>query len=142
MDCDHLLQQLGTAIGLDLRFSENNTCGVFFDKDEVIFEKNEGKLYLIAALGSSAGREDVCRRLLEANYLGAQTGFASIGLDSGREDFVLHRVLAGDMDYAEFEEAVSLFVRAARHWRKWLAQPQGAQEASGERPFILGGLQA
>jgi hypothetical protein len=142
MDCEHLLQQLGTAIGLDLRFSESNTCGVLFDNDEVIFEKNEGKLHLIAALGPSAGRDDVCRRLLEANYLGAQTGFASIGLDSGREDFVLHRVLEGNMDYPEFEEAVTLFVRAARHWRKWLANPQGAQEASGERPFIPGGLQA
>lgn len=132
MDSEHLLHRLGRTIGIELRFGDSNTCSVIFDRDEVVFERDGQRIFLMAALGSAAGRDGLCRQLLEANYLGAQTGFACIGIDAGREEFVLHRVVAEDMAYPEFEEAVTLFVRAARHIKQCLLVPKAAHPGGHE----------
>lgn len=99
-------------------------CGVFFDQDEVSFEVNYDRIFIIAELGSAIGREDAFNRLLSANYLGAQTGFAFIGIDSTRQTFTLNRILDGDLTYKEFEDSVTLFIKALRYWKEWLSLPQ------------------
>ena len=48
----------------------------FFDQDEILFEQNEDQLYIMADLGTAAGRSDAYARLLEANWLGVQSGQA------------------------------------------------------------------
>lgn len=121
MNSEELLEQLGTRLGIALHLSPKGTCCVLFGKVEVVFEQYESQLFLMATLGSAAGREDVCRHLLEANYLGAQTGQACIGLDAGKNEFVLHRALTGNMTFAEFEEVVMLFVKTAQYWKNWLS---------------------
>ena len=132
MDGEHLLHRLGRTIGIELRFGDSNTCSVIFDRDEVVFERDGRRIFLMAALGPVAGRDGLCRRLLEANYLGAQTGLACIGIDAGREEFVLHRVVAGNMAYPEFEEAVTLFVKAVRHIKQCLLAPEAAHPGGHE----------
>ena len=145
MNSELLIAELGRALGIDLKLSEAGTCGVFFDEDEVFFERHEGQLYLIAELGPAAGREDAYRRLLEADYLGHECGQGAIGIDANRREFVLHRVLDGEMGYPEFEKVLTVFVQAARYWKAWLTQPQGTQAAQGaaEMPrFPMGGMLA
>ena len=118
--------------------SSQNTCGVFFDEDEIIFEQHEQQLYIIADLGSSAGRADAHTRLLEANCLGAQSGQACLGLDGQRQVFTLHRILDGDLSYEEFEKILTLFIRATRYWKEWLAQPVVHQPTKA--PLVPQGL--
>lgn len=132
MDGARLLSDLGQALGFELKLSDAGTCGVFFDDDEVIFEQHDGQLYLIADLGSAAGREDAYGRLLAANALGQESGQAVLGLDTTQNAFTLHRILDGDMDYPQFEKILTLFVRALRYWKEWLAQPTavGSEESS------------
>ena len=122
-----LIGELGKALGFALEMSDQNTCGVFFDQDEVVFEQHEDLLYIMADLGSAAGRRDAHTRLLEANCLGAQSGQACLGLDSQREVFTLHRILVGELTYGEFEKILTLFIRAVRYWKEWLAQPASGQ---------------
>ena len=38
-----------------------------------------------------------------------------------REIFTLHRVLQGELCYSEFEEILTLFVKALRYWKEWIA---------------------
>ncbi|MBQ9407016.1 MAG: type III secretion system chaperone [Desulfovibrio sp.] len=141
MDCGRLIVELGQALGIKLKFSKADTCGVFFDDDEVIFEQHNGQLYLIADLGSAAGREGVYKRLLTANYLGQESGQATLSLDADHEEFVLYRILDGDMGYPEFEKILTVFVRALRYWKEWLKQAQNVDVAALSTP-PLGGIPA
>ncbi|MBQ9407010.1 MAG: type III secretion system chaperone [Desulfovibrio sp.] len=127
MNAKDLIQQLGSALGFPLELSSQNTCGVFFDQDEIIFEQHEQQLYIIADLGSSTRRLDAHMRLLEANCLGAQSGQACLGLDAQRQVFTLHRILDGELTYEQFEHILTLFIRATRYWKEWLAQPVAHQ---------------
>ena len=130
MDGKRLMKELGEALGFSLEMSEQNTCAVIFDQDEIIFEQHEDQLYIIADLGPSAGRPDAHKRLLEANCLGAQSGQACLGLDVRREVFTLHRILDGELSYAEFEKILTLFIRAARYWKEWLSLQAPEQTAA------------
>ncbi|MBQ9406766.1 MAG: type III secretion system chaperone [Desulfovibrio sp.] len=134
MDGELLLHELGRTLGFELKLSEAGTCGVFFDDDEVIFEQHDGQLYLIADLGSAAGREDAYGRLLAANYLGQESGQAVLGLDTAQNAFTMHRILEGNMGYPEFEKILTLFVRALRYWKEWLAQPPATGSAEASLP--------
>ena len=123
MSAENLISELGLNLGIDLKLSEENTCGIFFDNDEVIIEFNEGQLYLIADLCSSAGREDLFGRLLAANFLGQESGQAVLSLDTSREEFTLHRIIEEDISYPKFEKILSVFVQSLRFWKNWLANP-------------------
>ncbi len=139
-----LLDELGRVLGVSLKLSDKGTCGLFFDEDEVIFELHEGQLYLIADLGPAEGRQDAYGRLLEANYLGQESGQATFGVDTGRMEFTLHRILDGDMSYPEFERILTIFVQAIRYWKEWLTQPRPVKSSFSDRtqPFPQNSLQA
>ena len=134
MDYSVLIQELGNALGIELAFSDAGTCGVFFDQDEILFEVNEGRLFIMADLGPSEGRSDAAMRLLRAANLGLETGFACAGLDEARGQFTLCRVLEGDLPYADFEKLLAVFVGAVRYWKEWLALPPSSAQQE-ERPF-------
>ena len=141
MNSEHLISELGRALGIELKLSEAGTCGVFFDDDEIIFESHDGQLYLIADLGPAEGREDAYGRLLAANCLGRETGQAVLGVDANRREFTLHRILGGDMGYPKFEKILTLFVQAVRYWKEWLALPRAEGEGSA-RQLPTDGLRA
>ncbi len=134
MEYSALIRELSSALGIDLQLSDKGTCGVFFDDDEVMFEINDGRLFIMADLGPSGGREDAAVRLLQAANLGLETGFSCIGIDAEREQFTLCRVLEGDLSYPDFERSLALFVTAMRFWKEWLALPPAGDSAGGEQP--------
>lgn len=116
-----LVAELGAQLGISLTLDENGVCRVLFDEDTVDFEASENTLYLIAELGPvlSEARISTYERLLRANYLGAETGGATLSLDPEHENIViLHRRLETPMAYPDFEGAVELFVKAQRYWKE------------------------
>ncbi|MCR4666019.1 MAG: type III secretion system chaperone [Desulfovibrio sp.] len=124
MNSEKMISELGRALGIDLKFSDAGVCGVMFDNDEIILERHEDQLYLIAELGPASAREDAYKRLLTANYLGLECGQGTVGIDKNREEFVLHRLLDGEMDYVVFEKILATFVQTVRYWKEWLAEPK------------------
>lgn len=123
MEYSALIRELGGVLGFDLAFSADGTCGVFFDEDEIFFELNDKRLFIMAELGSSEGRELDCMRLLKAANLGLETGFSCIGIDEVSGQFTLCRVLEGDVAYPDFEQILTIFVGAVRYWKEWLSLP-------------------
>lgn len=141
MNSKLLIDELSRNLGIELKLSDAGTCAVFFDDDEIIFEAHEGLLYLIADLGPAEGREDAYGRLLAANCLGQESGMATLSVDTTRQEFTLHRILEGELLYPQFEKILTLFVKAVRYWKEWLAQPHVAQGADNTRSFMPGSLQ-
>ena len=134
MEYMSLLRELSNALGFDLALSDAGTCGIVFDEDEVMFEINENRLFIMADLGSSEGREDACVSMLKAANLGLETGFSCIGIDEVRGQFTLCRILEGDLAYPDFEKLLAVFVGAVRYWKEWLALPPSSAQQK-ERPF-------
>ena len=134
MEYPALMRELGTTLGFDLAFSDAGTCGVFFDDDEICFELDDNRLFIMADLGSSEGREADYERILKAANLGLETGFSCIGIDEAHGQFTLCRVLEGDLAYADFEKILTIFVGAVRYWKKWLSLPP-EQSSSSEAPL-------
>ena len=123
MNTTKLLETLGENINLDLALSEHKTCSVIFDEDEVIFEENNNQLFIYAVLGTSIGHEELYEDLLSYSNLGANTGNASIGLDKDRNEFLMYRILTGNMEYEEFQDILVLFIKSLRYWKNWLSNP-------------------
>ncbi|MCR5537243.1 MAG: type III secretion system chaperone [Succinivibrio sp.] len=138
MNSAELIDELAANLKIKLEFSKNGCCGVFFDDDEICFEMHESQLYLIAELGAFSKSEKACKRLLEANYLGIQTGQAVLGFDSQHESVNLHRIIDGNLSYTEFEKILTDFVQAARYWKKWLSEGESAAELQTVSSFPQG----
>jgi hypothetical protein len=118
-----LIQELGEKLGMDLDLPESRVCVVIFDEDEVSFELNDGRLFIMADLGPAEGHDADLPRLLSAANLGQETGYSCLGIDDMRGQFTLCRILEGEWTYPEFEKALSIFVPAVRYWKSWLALP-------------------
>ena len=118
-----LIQELGQTLGISLTLPESGTCGVIFDEDEVSFEVNDGRLFIMADIAPAEGHEEALPRLLRAANLGLETGYSCIGIDDKSGEFTLCRILEGEWSYPEFEKALSIFVPAVRYWKSWLALP-------------------
>ncbi len=143
MEFSALIRELGSSLGFELAFSEAGTCGVFFDRDEILFELNENRLFIIADLAPSEGREDAYARMLTASNLGVETGAPCIGIDGNRNQFTLCRVLEGDLSYEDFEKILVIFVGAVRYWKEWLAlPPSDLQKDVHPLPFELNAIKA
>jgi hypothetical protein len=123
MSFDNLIRQLGNTIQLDLKFSDNGTVSVFFDEDEVYFEKYEKQLYVFADLGVVKDNLSVLKRIATANYLGNETGQGVISINETENNFVLHRLIDGEISYPEFEKILTMFIKAVRYWKEWISLP-------------------
>lgn len=119
MNAAELVTELGTKLGISLSLGESGACRVYFD-DVVDFELSRDSLYIMAEIAPAYGREDAYARLLTANWLGAESDGACIGLDVNRDAFALYAVFHGDVPYENFEERLILFIRALRYWKDWL----------------------
>lgn len=137
MENRELLKQLGHALGLELYISPEGVCRIYFDSDAVDFELAEQGLFLIAELGYLPDRncERFCRELLSANLLGAETAGATLGLDSAKNELILHKNLGNSLDYHEFEAELENFVKALRHWKSRILA-QTLQSEGGETHLI------
>lgn len=125
MNAQGLIAELSSVVGIQLHFNEEHVCSIAFYEDRVDFEAKQGSqgesLYIIAHVSNFIDNKSVLERLLRANYLGAQSGDASISLSS--EGFMMHRQLAMPMEYSDFEKAIEQFVNSLRYWKEWLALP-------------------
>ncbi|MDY6009540.1 MAG: type III secretion system chaperone [Duodenibacillus sp.] len=139
---EQLVAELGTTLAINLSLSDQGTCRVVFDEDEVDFEKSGNALFVMADIASACGREDAYGRLLTANCLGNETGGAVISLDAAREVFVLHTVCEEGTSYPAFEAKLTLFVKALRYWKAWLAQPVGVGLAPSSEACDTAGMLA
>ncbi|MCR5537284.1 MAG: type III secretion system chaperone [Succinivibrio sp.] len=122
MQVQEIFKTLGQRIGLSLSLTDEQTCSVLFDGDEVRFEVQDSQLFIYAEVGSLAGREDLYIRLLGANHLGQWSGFGSLGLDENKELLTLTRVLVLECSYAAFERELTLFIKVLRYWKTFLQE--------------------
>lgn len=82
--------KLGDKLGIsDLNMTEDNTCGVFFDDDDVLFECSHGNLFIVAEIGrvEEDEKDKMFKVFMDANHLGHATAFGSIGYDEERDIF-------------------------------------------------------
>ncbi|MCR5535922.1 MAG: type III secretion system chaperone [Succinivibrio sp.] len=121
MDADLLISRLGTQLGIsDLIFSEDGTCSIQFDDDEICFEKNGRYLFVIANLGDSECADTIYGQMLEGNYLGRYSALGELGIDAENDWFTLTRVFEGDVSFTQFEKDVVLFIKVVRFWKQQL----------------------
>ena len=140
MDSENIIKQLGSRLNIEPKFSPEGVCAIYFDDDEIFFERHENQLYLVSELGTSLNREDTYSRFLEANFMGHECGQGSISIDTNRDQFVLHRLIDGNIDYADFEKILTTFVQATRYWKMWLQNPASNQDKGEDIP--LSGIMA
>ena len=138
MRTTELVAELGAKLGIELRLNDEGTCRVSFDNDDVDFELSGDSLYIMADIAPATGHEDACARLLKANWLGAESGGASIGLDAGRDVFALYAVERGDVAYEDFEARLVLFIKALRYWKEWLALQSASAPQAPAAEFPIG----
>jgi hypothetical protein len=123
MNADELINKLGDAIGIDLSFNAEGTCSVIFDKDEVDFEKNENKIFIIGTVQTNLKKDiELYRTLLTSNYLGIHTGFCTLSIDDKRNELILHRLIEENTDFDAFEKSLVLFIKALRYWKNWISE--------------------
>ncbi len=122
MSTEALILELGRVLKIDLALSPQGTARVVLDEDIVDFEQVNDKLYVMAEIGPSTGREDAYLPMMEANNFGVKTGGAFIGIDGARAVFTM-TLVEGDVPFATFEADLARFLKTLRWWKAWLALP-------------------
>ena len=144
---NNLLREFGAAIGIpDLRLDEDLRCNMTFDDVPVSFELGEGdeSVYIYSLLGHvpADGRGSLYAELLHANYVFAESGGSTLGVDSQSGGVVLiSEERLESLRLARLESVVEQFVNVAERWMRRLDngatnEADTAQRASdsGERP--------
>jgi hypothetical protein len=130
-DITLLLNDLKEAIGLP-EFELDEDGYACLALDEVMlnleFDEETNRLMLYSPLGEipASGCEALYETLLEANFLGQQTGGATLGLQREDNAVVLHQAvsLAG-VTSVQFQGLLETFVDAAETWMGKLAGVEG-----------------
>ncbi len=121
MKASELIHSIGPMLGIELAVSDEDTAQVLFDDDAVDFQVADGRLFVMADIGSADGCENLYGSLLKANCLGAETLGCTIGLDAERRVLTLHRIIEGDWTDEDFQNVLAQFVKALRYWKEWAA---------------------
>ncbi len=121
MKAEELFNSLGPMLGVEFPADGDGAVQVLFDEDAVDFQVADGRLFVMADIGPADGCESLYRALLKANCLGAETLGSTIGLDAERRVLTLHRLIEGDWNEQEFQDALAQFVKALRYWKEWAA---------------------
>lgn len=138
MKFDDALSALGRQMNVAaLAFNDAGVCRMVFDRELVVdCERVAGSdeaAWLYAVVASlPAEREAVLMRLLEANLFGAETGDASLAIDSVMSEILLQqKVDTAAMDDTAFAAAVERFVHVLECWREELAAMPSGGAADG-----------
>lgn len=140
---DQLLLDLGQMAGLPqpLRFDEHGCARLVFDAHLGIdFERHAdaGLIQVYCVLGPvpAEGRDALYQQLLEANLFGADTGGATLALDSEMGEVVLCRSVPADgMAAASFVQLVEQFASSAEDWKTRLAGHKAPIAPSAATPL-------
>ena len=143
---NNLLREFGSAIGIpDLQLDEEYRCNMMFDEVPVSFELGDGdeSVYIYSLLGQvpDDGLERFYAELLHANYLFAESGGSTLGVDSQSGNVVLLREeRLESMRLSTLESVAEQFVSVAEAWMGRLggevneaAAPRG-EPVSEQRP--------
>ena len=130
---NNLLREFGSAIGIpDLKLDEEYRCNMMFDEVPVSFELGDGdeSVYIYSLLGQvpDDGLERFYAELLHANYLFAESGGSTLGVDSKSGNVVLLREeRLESMRLSTLESVAEQFVSVAEAWMNRLGN--GASES-------------
>lgn len=130
---NNLLREFGSAIGIpDLKLDEEYRCNMMFDEVPVSFELGDGdeSVYIYSLLGQvpDDGLERFYAELLHANYLFAESGGSTLGVDSKSGNVVLLREeRLESMRLSTLESVAEQFVSVAEAWMNRLSN--GANES-------------
>ena len=130
---NNLLREFGSAIGIpDLKLDEEYRCNMMFDEVPVSFELGHGdeSVYIYSLLGQvpDDGLERFYAELLHANYLFAESGGSTLGVDSKSGNVVLLREeRLESMRLSTLESIAEQFVTVAEAWMDRLRN--GANES-------------
>lgn len=143
-----LLGEFGRTIGLDgLELDEDDYCALLIDNSLVVnmeFDEAGKKLVLYSLIGEPNGeRTAAYDQLLRANYLGRETGAASLGLHPDGKGVVLSQWLPmHGLDGERFTTELERFVNQTEAWTKRLpelgANAGGKAAPASEFPVIRG----
>lgn len=146
MKFDDALSALGRQMNVPaLAFNDDGVCRMVFDGALVVdCERVAGSdeaAWLYAVVASlPAEREAVLMRLLEANLFGAETGEASLALDSVAGEILLQqKVDTAAMNDAVFAATLERFVHVLEYWRGELAAMPSGAVADGLAHALPGG---
>ena len=134
---NNLLREFGSAIGIpDLQLDEEYRCNMMFDEVPVSFELGDGdeSVYIYSLLGQvpDDGLERFYAELLHANYLFAESGGSTLGVDSRSGNVVLLREeRLESMRLSTLESVAEQFVSVAEAWMNRLSN--GANESAAPR---------
>ena len=134
---NNLLREFGSAIGIpDLQLDEEYRCNMMFDEVPVSFELGDGdeSVYIYSLLGQVPhdGLERFYAELLHANYLFAESGGSTLGVDSKSGNVVLLREeRLESMRLSTLESVADQFVSVAEAWMNRLSD--GANESAAPR---------
>lgn len=128
---DQLLLDLGQLAGLPqpLHFDPHGCARLMCNAHLGInFERNTdaGLIHIYSVLGPlpAEGREVLYQQLLEANLFCAETGGATLAIDSLTSEIILCRSVAADgMGAADFVQLVNQFTDTAEDWNARLTSP-------------------
>lgn len=144
MSCAELIHQLGQKLNIsDLALTENNTCGILFDEDDVLFENTHKHIFIVAEIGRAEDnvKDKLFNVFMDANHLGHGTAYGSIGFDEQRSVFTITRVVDEDIEYEKFEDQLVLFLKALRYWKRYMQDGAQSDEKSRNENDTLSLLQ-
>lgn len=137
-----LVNQYARAVGMGpLSLDDEGRCSLLFDdKFSVTLapQPETGALILFAELGpvSPDAELDLCRKMLEANYLWQHTGgWGTLALAPERHPNVprtavlTHQTPLASLDFGAFRNRLTDFVDTAEAWIDYLADGGSQQEA-------------
>lgn len=119
-----LLRALGRELNLpELCFDPNGCANLVFTGKSAIDLEIDVECDCIQAYGvigpfPPSGSEDLCRRLLEANLFGRQTGGATLAIDASQEELLLcRRIDLATATEASFKGILEDFAGMIQHWQ-------------------------
>lgn len=136
-----LLRGLGTDLDLAEILAEDGlSCSFLFDGDLAVnigYIADSDSLLIFSSLGAiETGREaDIHAEMLKANYLFADTGGGSLGIepDSGGAALSYRRALEG-LDQDMFENLVAQFAEAGTAWMERIKE-LGSRNSAADDQF-------
>ena len=124
MKAEQLLNDLGLTMGIKgLMFDDQGCASLVFDQKYTInLELNASteQLHLYSDLGALPGqdREQLYLKLLNGNLFHAETGGATLAVDSVQQQVVLCRVLNPEpLSGKDFCNIIEAFVNAVAQWQ-------------------------
>ena len=132
MELAALLAELGNALGIDdLGLDADGQCALLFDGEHTITftpDSEDHSLILHSEVGKLSPQDDaLCRTLLEASLLGAQTGGAAFAIHPELDAIILwkrHDAQFADMN--SLQQALQAFLAQIIHWKQRLARQEPA----------------